>query len=353
MKKTFTFFASFFLLTIMAVAQITTAEMPVVGTHIVYKNINKNGFDPLMSVTGIGVSWDYTNIIEKPDSVILDYIDTATTAQDTSFPTATVAEALLPDTSGHFYYQMGAGLFQRNGFYDAANKLLLPYADPMKMLELPFVFGMSFTEYYTCTNGSIDISGTIYPAIIDNGNYAPDVDGFGTLHLPTGQYNNVYRLAYTETFTIKADIGLGYMGLIGIDEYGYEYWKAGHIKPILTYYNTTTSDLVQGGTTTTVGVRYNKHAIPDGPNPGINENDAAVNIRIFPNPSAGIITINAPSLKGTAVFEVSDILGNKVYSGNVNNKQTQINLSCLCKGIYNYSLTSDNFRKNGKLVIGY
>ena len=209
MKKTFTLIISLSLISFLAAAQITTAEMPVVGTHIVYQNINKNGFDNYATVTGVGVTWNYINIIEKPDSVIMNYINPATTTEGSSFPTSTVAEAMPPDTLGHFYYELNSGVFYRDGFFDAANNMLLPYNNNLKLYQLPFQFGTSFNDAYTCTLGSIDIGGTPYPAIIDNGAYTTDVDGSGTLKLPAGRFDNVYRISYTETFTIKSDFGIG------------------------------------------------------------------------------------------------------------------------------------------------
>lgn len=327
-------------------AQITNSEMPAIGDTLIYQNINKNGFDTYTSIVGIGVEWNYINIIEKIDSVEIDYIDPATCPEDTSFPSATVAEA-MSGVNGHFFYELGSGEFYRNGFYDGSNNLIIPYTDKLKLYQLPFQFGTSFSDNYTCTNGVF----STYPAIIDDGSYSSDVDGSGILRLPTGYFNNVFRIYYEESFTLKADIGMGYMGMVQIDEYGYEYWKAGHVKPLLTYYNTTTYDLVQGGSSNDVGVRYDKHANPDGLNPGINENTNNFSVNVFPNPSTGIIHIDYLNSNKRASLEIFDAVGKRVCMHDLEYSDNIIDISGLERGIYLIKVFSETFTGTEKLVL--
>jgi hypothetical protein len=346
MKKLYSLFicASFI---IVAHAQITSAEMAAIGDTVIYQSINKNGFDTYAATSGVGVEWNYISIIEKIDSVELDYIDPATCSEAASFPDATVAEA-INGANGHFFYELGTGEYYRDGFYDAANNLSIPYDNKLKLYQLPFQFGTSFSDSYTCANGTFDV----YPAIIDDGIYDSDVDGSGVLRLPQGYFDNVYRIYYEESFTIKADLGMGtYMGIVQIEEYGYEYWKAGHVKPLLTYYNTTTTDLIQGGSSNDVGVRYDKHANPDGINPGINENTLLTSIDIFPNPSIGIIHVNAKDLTEITSLEIYDVVGKMIFAKELQNGDNMIEQTDLAKGVYYIKVSSGTSVKTEKLIL--
>jgi hypothetical protein len=348
MRKQVLLSCIFLLLGTTLMAQITGADMPVIGGHYNYKNINKNGFDTYPTTVGIGVEWNYINIVEKTDSVVLDYIDPATTSEGAGFPASTIAEATA-GAVGHFFYKQDTATFYREGFYqdDAGTILNIPYTDDLKLYELPFEFGTSFGDTYTCDTGGF----AGYPALIDNGDYNSDVQGSGTLRLPTGYFNNVFRIYYEETFTIKADIGFGYMGMISVDEFGYEYWKAGHEKPLLTYYSTTTNDLLGGSSQTDIGVRYDKFATPDGSNPtGITENLTDAFINIYPNPSSGQVFIDLRNFAGISTLEVVDITGQVVYQEKINGLSS-VNLDNLSAGIYQLRFSAAGLSVNRTLVI--
>jgi len=314
-----------------ASAQITGLDMPSPGTHIKYQEINKNGLDVYQTLNGQGQVWDYRSILEKTDTTVLDYIDPNTTSAIDSFPGSTVAESIT-GTNGYFYYKLTSDGFYRQGFYDQGQDIGMPYNDNLKLYTFPLTFGSSVSDSYTCTNGWF----TSYPAIIDDGTYTADVTGKGILRVPTGYFNDVFRIYYEEVFTIKADVGLGsYMGLVKIEEFGYEYWKAGHVKPLMVYVSSTTNDLFQGGATTTIGVRYDKTATPDGQNPTSiainNSNDIS-----FSTISSNIFSLNALESMENCDITVYDLLGNKIFSSVINNNTTKyyFQLQNVASGVY-------------------
>lgn len=347
MKKLFTilFLSSF----IVSNAQITSADMPVVGTSVNYKNINKNGFNTYPTTVGVGVTWDNSMVVEKIDSVILDYILPSTTPETDTFPTSTLAES-MSGTAGHFFYSQDAGAFYRDGFFDPSQNLSIPYNDKLKLYTLPFQFGTTFSDTYSCTNGTFDV----YPAKIDDGTYTSDVDGNGILKVPTGYFNNVFRIYYEENFTIKADIGLGsYYGMVNISEFGYEFWKSGHVKPLLTYYSTTTTDLIGGsGATVSVGVRYDKHAPVDGINVSVNTLNQENMIHLG-TVSSGVFYINSIGSLQNSNLDVYDMLGKKVFTTHIgdNINKYVINLENLNSGLYILNISGKNISYSHKLAL--
>ncbi|MCC7302977.1 MAG: T9SS type A sorting domain-containing protein [Bacteroidia bacterium] len=88
---------------------------------------------------------------------------------------------------------------------------------------------------------------------------------------------------------------------------------------------------------------------------GIEETGDSPHIHIFPNPSTGTITVDGePANKGKRYLEIYDVLGNKILTTVLVNKETQINLlqSGLRSRIYFYNIKSEgNVAKSGKLIL--
>ena len=74
------------------------------------------------------------------------------------------------------------------------------------------------------------------------------------------------------------------------------------------------------------------------------ELDPAKEIKVFPNPSSGQITIKDAQEGST--FEVIDMLGKVTYKGKVNSTSQVIDLSSLTDGVYFYAVR----QKNGQLL---
>lgn len=70
-------------------------------------------------------------------------------------------------------------------------------------------------------------------------------------------------------------------------------------------------------------------------------------IYISPNPSNGIFSIETS--KG--IFEVYNLLGEKIHSQIIVNKKTEINLSHQSNGIYFLNLKTDKSTYTGKVLI--
>jgi len=64
---------------------------------------------------------------------------------------------------------------------------------------------------------------------------------------------------------------------------------------------------------------------------------------IFPNPGSDVMNINVPSITNDALqLEVFDVLGKRVYSENLSDLNTKVNISKWNSGLYLVRLTSPN-----------
>ena len=80
---------------------------------------------------------------------------------------------------------------------------------------------------------------------------------------------------------------------------------------------------------------------------GIVSNDVENQIKIYPNPSTGMYTISADRYYS---FVITDIAGKQIYSGKLENKETQIDISDEAQGIYLIKFINEKFSKTIKLM---
>ena len=76
----------------------------------------------------------------------------------------------------------------------------------------------------------------------------------------------------------------------------------------------------------------------------------ASSFSIYPNPTDGIIEIQLKELSGSDRIEIIDIQGRVVYTKNLNNTSTQIDLSALASGTYTVRMIGDNVSEERTMV---
>ncbi len=81
---------------------------------------------------------------------------------------------------------------------------------------------------------------------------------------------------------------------------------------------------------------------------GIKTN-ALTEMTLFPNPTTGILNINA--VEANSSVEVYNIIGDKVYSGNLSKGNNSLDLSGLANGSYIVKLNSDSQKLTKKVII--
>ncbi|MBK6610995.1 MAG: T9SS type A sorting domain-containing protein [Sphingobacteriales bacterium] len=145
--------------------------------------------------SGANVTWDFSEVLVDGPGATPTYIDPKNTDFPDDFPTANVASASTTDY-GYFEatndgaFDVGFGQFDNPGTTNADETLLFTYLDNLQLYKFPFDYQNEFTDTmsrtYTINNGAILIeSGT---------SRTVKYDGWGTLILPTGTFNNVARL---------------------------------------------------------------------------------------------------------------------------------------------------------------
>ena len=85
---------------------------------------------------------------------------------------------------------------------------------------------------------------------------------------------------------------------------------------------------------------------------GIQANESAANLNVYPNPTTGMVTISGSFNAGDGVCNVYDMMGNLVTSKSVNlNTETTLNFSNLTSGMYMLEISDNSNVYRSKILI--
>lgn len=85
---------------------------------------------------------------------------------------------------------------------------------------------------------------------------------------------------------------------------------------------------------------------------GMNENLSGSIINAYPNPSSGVLSIIIKNVSANVEVEIFTMLGESIYSIQINSEKADIDLSKQAKGIYFYQIKSEKGIINtGKIII--
>jgi hypothetical protein len=92
---------------------------------------------------------------------------------------------------------------------------------------------------------------------------------------------------------------------------------------------------------------------PAAPTVGIEQQEAAKGIVLFPNPNQGQFSISIPrDISGNLSLEVYTLLGAKIYSSPINEGTGSVDMSTYAKGIYSYRILANNKQVfTGQLIL--
>ena len=106
---------------------------------------------------------------------------------------------------------------------------------------------------------------------------------------------------------------------------------------------------VLAGASTQINVRVDDIMISKVGTVGVKTNTANDAISIFPNPTSGILNINA--VEANSSVEVFNVIGDKVYTNSLVKGNNTIDLSSLSNGAYFVKLSSNNQITTKKVVL--
>jgi hypothetical protein len=220
------------------------------------------------------------------------------------------------------YYLYNADSVSSVGSYDpsAAHEIFQNYD---KHLIFPFNYGQSFADNYSKTNYSNATTISSY----QTGTRTVSFNGFGTLILPQGTFNNVALVSESRTNSL------------GPVSYEYTWFDISNGRKLLYRSENNGSIVTVWSSAITLGIQ---------------DKYTANSVTVYPNPINDLSTLKIQSENPltNAVLKIYDVMGKEIKSIPVKNQEAIISKVGLENGIYFYNiLDSNRILSKGNLII--
>ncbi len=321
---------NYFLIVLLCTAIFVKAQPTVtssiaggIGDVISLSEVDATGFDP--GAAGADVTWDFTGITLTGLTSGYTLVDPAVTGVAASFPGANVAG----ETGGgnYAFFKITTSEFTNYGAYTPT--VTASYSDPETLYTFPLTYNATGSDNLYCefTSGY---------DFVRSGSVSFTVDGYGTLKLPSGNYNNVLRLLVHETYSDEA---VGLPVTIDYDFNNYYWVMEGTIGPVFEYMDMT---ITTGGFPSATEAAYVNAdiVVPTG----IELPAITGTVSIYPNPAADIIYIAGASSATASSVAIYDMTGKLVSMPDIANGDGNISsadISVLPAGIYSLQIVTD------------
>lgn len=193
MEKRFLIIALFlFPISLFAQPKIENAENFIDGIVLKFQNCESENVE--VGKAGKNKLWDFSNLkIKENDLTIEEMILPQKTAFAEKFPDANLVEK----------YSDGRMVFMSKmenenhllGFVDTNSNMIMHYTKPMLFAKRPIKFKDNFNDVYET---EFSVKGMEFEG---NGTVSIMADGYGTLILPNGKFENVLRVKISQTQT--------------------------------------------------------------------------------------------------------------------------------------------------------
>ena len=299
-----------------AQTSLSSNDISDIGDKIQHFNCDTIGVEP--GVSGNGVTWDFSTLVPSTDTLNLNFIDPSGTPNAASFANATQAQQ--EENGALSYFELTSNEYNYWGSTTddgQGGTVVYSYTDAAKYFSFPLNYGDQSNDNTIAgyNSGGIDFDRT--------GTITTEYDGFGTLILPTGTFDNVSRIRINED---NDDIAIYFGQTITIKTIitTYQWYQKGTKEPLLTIANI---NVTASGTNTISKVVKMSPRKSSGV--GVNEFKAEVAISIFPNPATNNLFIAGENIQQIELLDVSGKMQNITLKPNVPNA-----IHTLSPGIY-------------------
>jgi len=294
-----------------------------------FKRYNADTTGVLPGDSGAGKIWNFSNLDIQTTYVAYNYVAPSVTPYGALFPDATVSYANDPV---YGYYKVTSSEYETIGMSSSVNSWI--YSDPEVMFTYPFSYGSNLVDSLYATSFYLGIN---HYRI---GTRTTVADGYGTLILPSGRYNNLLRVKVIQNYSDSSSTNV-------VHVYGVTYsWYDGVNKtPALTI--STFSNTVGGSTTSIKMVNVSSAVDGVADNKKIQES-----IVLYPNPANNKVSITLPETWATIenIISVYNTRGLLMLLKHACDKSIELDISTLPVGIYIINITGNANTLVSKLI---
>ncbi len=326
-KLYLTFFSAILALPLLAQPTLTTADLPVAG--LAFTMVQDSTYNAPIPSGGANVTWDYSGL----QNLLIDTIGfgaAAGTPYAGSFPTSNLASQA--DNLTDWTYTTS----NNSGFYIdgvATPTLTIRYTPPALFAPVPFTYNQTRTNIARIVQDTVIIDTTGTPRnvrFIQNQRGDFLADGYGTLILPNGSFNNILRMKNTEltTDSLLVELLPGTWTLItssASQTTFYRYFEAG-----------SPSSYILGIEADSLGVNavnseYRGQWVLLN-TPALTKDEE---LSVYPNPAHDLLTIQGAGLKQRSSLTITDASGRIILERlAVSAERATIPVDALSNGMY-------------------
>lgn len=314
-------------------AQFDASNAPALGDSIRLYIVDSTATD-YANITGDGVTWDYSNLIDyNGESRLIDVKSPQQTAHNVTFVNSDLAIETEGEIIAFITDDANERVSQGLVFNDADNGDLILTLEANEGLyyTYPFDFGDEITD---------SIKGTATFTFMNQLMNAPargkvrtKVDGRGTLNMGlTGVYTNVLRYNITDTMVITTPVAD-----FTVIHNQYEYYD--HTVSSLPIFTHTSMWFGQIGGT--VLRDFNFVLSKDIITTSLSQ-EVLAETKLYPNPTSQLLNIELPNGINKASISIVDAVGRIVMDVNIEDTFANLNVSHLKEGAYFVKIASDN-----------
>jgi len=282
---------------------------------------------------GTDITWDFSNLNEVEEQVF-NYVEPETTIFGYQFPEATLCG--IGTDNYHSFYRVSDNHLIVEGYagYEegSTDTLKILYTDVEELIPIPFEFGDTHFDTFEGVNQALGFE------VNFEGEIDLEVDGYGTLILPTGTFENVVRYHFNRT---QENTVLGITTTVTKEQWG---WMSVDHRFWLCLMEINNDGFGEEDI-----VWYAKNPLVLS-----NENLEVNEIKVFPNPSGGNEIYFNSNFQGIANVQIFSLDGklidnsNKFVSLGINEISPAKHLS---SGLYTLSITNENRRFVAKFIV--
>ncbi|MCB0756460.1 MAG: T9SS type A sorting domain-containing protein, partial [Flavobacteriales bacterium] len=338
MKKIYLFTLGL-LSSVAAIAQptITEVNMPQIGdapSRGICSDIPNAS--TLNAQTGANYSWDFSGLNEV-STAAFSFIEAADSYWPGDFAGSTHC-GITPEDDAFTFYSISNASLETDGYrviVAPGDTVEQDYTDSEVVLSLPATYNSSGTDNFSGPGFAASTN------ITADGTLSYTCDGYGTLQLPNGTYQNVLRYHANRSETLSV---LGFpAGTVTKEQW---FWISADYRFWLLLMENT-SDPINGVSST---VWYQK--TPNAVNPTSIADVAQEDVLIFPNPSVtnGNLHISR-SLNAGESIRLVDMQGRMVKIDNA--VSSTFSLDGVSSGLYMFQILNENGQTitNQKLIV--
>lgn len=309
-----------------AFAQLTinNAENFNVGNVLRFVECNTTGVQP--GASGAGVNWDFSNLVANGDTMTERMVAPSSTSYAAQFPAANLVEK-YSDGTFVFVNKMTSQSWLV-GYVDSIANIVISYPDAVLIGQRPISYndmlGNTYSAFTTSPGYSAHGSGTVAIA----------ADGYGTLQLPTGTFNNVLRLHISEV-QVDTAVGIGTYTTTHVETY--VWFDDAHASALLKIDSFNTSGVFSEKTVEYLHEELTSNHAPDLSSFQFNASFVGNDLIVFGN-----------GLQENVVVEVYDAVG-KAVAAEEQNAQSRFRILTSTKALPN-GLYCVALKQNGNTI---